>query len=278
MDDEAALRVALDLLHVPSRVRLLRANPLPQGVPFLLLIVAGDQEATAYAAKIVDRTEDMVQKAAAFFIEQILLCPEADSYRVLGASPDATTSDLRRNMALLIKWLHPDLDRPGEQSVFARRVTMAWDDLKTSERRAAYDLRRALPANKASRRKQLAADHASTCPTPCGVSRLGIRSRACCAERCFSCSGGRCTDHAKHRVTGVKAKGQEKALRPKKGVGLERAKHTSSAASRNTFPRLWDRPGLAGGYAKPCRASRNHCARNGTRPAGRRSCGHVESC
>jgi hypothetical protein len=173
MGDEAALRVALDLLHVPSRVRLLRANPLPQGIPFLLLIVAGDQEATTYAAKIVDRTEDMVQKAAAFFIEQILLCPEADSYRVLGASPDATTSDLRRNMALLIKWLHPDLDRPGEQSVFARRVTMAWDDLKTSERRAAYDLRRVLPANKPSRRRQTGSRSRKHMPYPMRGEQVG---------------------------------------------------------------------------------------------------------
>jgi hypothetical protein len=173
MGDEAALRVALDLLHVPSRVRLLRTNPLPQGVPFLLLIVAGDQEATAYAAKIVDRTEDMVQKAAAFFIEQILLCAEADSYRVLGASPEATTSDLRRNMALLIKWLHPDLDRPGEQSVFARRVTMAWDDLKTSERRAAYDLRRVLPSNKPSKRRQTGRRSGKHMPHPTWGEQVG---------------------------------------------------------------------------------------------------------
>ena len=42
-------------------------------------------------------------------------------------------------MALLLRWLHPDLDRHGERSVFAARVTRAWNDLKTQERRAAYD-------------------------------------------------------------------------------------------------------------------------------------------
>jgi DnaJ domain len=155
MGDEAALRVALDLLHVPSRVRALRAKPLPQGVPLLLRIAAGDREAEEAAAKIADRSEDMVREAAAFFIEQILLCPEADSYRVLGASPDAKSSELRRNMALLIKWLHPDMDRPGEQAVFVHRVTMAWDDLKTVERRAAYDNERhSLHAKKPGSRKR----------------------------------------------------------------------------------------------------------------------------
>ena len=81
----------------------------------------------------------MVREAAAFFIEQILLYPDADSYRVLGARPGATYGELRRNMALLLRWLHPDLDPHGERTVFAARVTRAWNDLKTEERRAAYD-------------------------------------------------------------------------------------------------------------------------------------------
>jgi hypothetical protein len=60
--------------------------------------------------------------------------------------------ELRRNMALLIKWLHPDMDRPGDQSMFVHRVTMAWDDLKTADRRAAYDARRAQEARKPASR------------------------------------------------------------------------------------------------------------------------------
>ena len=80
-----------------------------------------------------------VRDAAGFFIEQVMLFPEADSYRVLGASPTAANFELRRNMALLLRWLHPDIDQKGERSIFAARVTKAWSDLKTPERRAAYD-------------------------------------------------------------------------------------------------------------------------------------------
>jgi hypothetical protein len=153
MGDEEALRVAVDLLHVPSRVRMVRADPLPQGVPLLLHIAAGDPEAAREATRMTDRSPDVVREAAAFFIEQILLCPEADSYRVLGASPQAPSSELRHNMASLIKWLHPDMDRQAQQSVFVNRVTLAWDDLKTPERRAAYDQeRRALEAKRLARR------------------------------------------------------------------------------------------------------------------------------
>ena len=65
-----------------------------------------------------------------FFIEQILFAPDADSYRVLGTAPQATPSELRRNVALLMRWLHPDLDPRGERSVFIGRVT---DGLEQSE-------------------------------------------------------------------------------------------------------------------------------------------------
>jgi curved DNA-binding protein CbpA len=51
-------------------------------------------------------------------------------------------------MAMLLRWLHPDLDGHGERAVFASRVTRAWDNLKNKERRAVYDqLRRSAKAD-----------------------------------------------------------------------------------------------------------------------------------
>ncbi|MGE3914849.1 MAG: hypothetical protein AB7F78_04050 [Hyphomicrobiaceae bacterium] len=91
------------------------------------------------AGESTSREPAFLRTAAAFFIEQVLLAPGADSYRVLGASPTATSTDLRRNMALLLRWLHPDIEPTGERSVLASRVTSAWEDLKTTTRRATYD-------------------------------------------------------------------------------------------------------------------------------------------
>lgn len=139
MSQRMALKVAIDLMHIPSQVRLVRAGPLPDGVVDLLRIAAGDDEARSEASLLTDRSPDIVRQSAAFFIEQILLAPEADSYRILGASPESAASELRRNVALLLRWLHPDLDPHGERSLFAGRVTAAWNDLKTPARRAAYD-------------------------------------------------------------------------------------------------------------------------------------------
>src|SRR6201999_2352365 len=103
-----AVRTAIDLIHVPSRVRIARSEPLPSGVHTLLSIAAGEQMEMSAAMASTGRSRDVIQDAAAFFIEQILLHPTADSYRVLGASSEATAAELRRNMALLMRWLHPD--------------------------------------------------------------------------------------------------------------------------------------------------------------------------
>jgi hypothetical protein len=152
MSDKMALKIAIDLVHMPSQVRLVRSSPLPEGVTTLLRIAAGEVETETDAADFTGRSCDAVREAATFFIEQILFAPDADSYRVLGTSAQASAPELRRNIALLLRWLHPDLDPRGERSVFVRRVTAAWNDLKTPERRNAYDLQlRASSAGRKSR-------------------------------------------------------------------------------------------------------------------------------
>jgi hypothetical protein len=141
MGDGRALRTAIVLVYLPSLVRKIRSEPLPEGVVLLLRIASGDPEAEHQAAALCGRTVNEIRDAAVFFIEQVLLHPNADSYRVLGANPLATNHELRRNMVLLLKWLHPDLNRQNERSICARRVTTAWNDLKTADRRSAYDKR-----------------------------------------------------------------------------------------------------------------------------------------
>lgn len=154
MDQLAALRLAIDLLQLPSRVRMARTLPLPDGVSLLLQLACGDETAADACLEPTGRTPEFLREAATFFIEQVLLAPDADSYRVLGSTPDATTADLRRNMALLLRWLHPDMGANAERTIFAARVTAAWDDLKTPERRAEYDRRTRKETPSATTRKR----------------------------------------------------------------------------------------------------------------------------
>jgi hypothetical protein len=149
--DWAALQLALDLHRDPWGARLVRQQPLPGGMRVLLSVAAGDDTASeAAAAARLGRPAPSVREAATFFIEQILLAPGTDSYRALGAGPAASTAELRQNMALLMRWLHPDVAREAERAVFAQRIAAAWNTLKTPERRAAYDRERqstAMPDN-----------------------------------------------------------------------------------------------------------------------------------
>lgn len=139
MSDRMALKIAIDLVHVPSQVRVFRSEPLPDDVLMLLRIAAGDEETEHTAVALTGRSPETIRRAARFYIEQILFAPDADSYRVLGTAAEASAGDLRRNVALLLRWLHPDLDLGGQRSIFIGRVTAAWNDLKTPERRLAYD-------------------------------------------------------------------------------------------------------------------------------------------
>ena len=142
--DAMALLTALQLLRQPASIRALRHAPLPSGVTLLLEVVAEDAAAVERAVRITGWPPDTLVEAAAFFVEQILFCERADCYRILGASSSASTADLRHHVALLMRWLHPDARahlREGkvDRSVFATKVTAAWQVLKMPERRACYE-------------------------------------------------------------------------------------------------------------------------------------------
>ena len=155
MRETAAIQAALNLVARPALSRRAMDQPLPSGLTFLLEVAAGDTEALAEAHRITERSEAELQHAAGFFIEQGLLSQDVtNSYRVLGAASEDAQETLRRHMVLLMKWLHPDIAErhrsAGEvdRSVFAHRVNAAWDDVKTRERRSAYDRRVALQGDR----------------------------------------------------------------------------------------------------------------------------------
>jgi len=137
MTGNEALRQAVDLVKVPSGVRRARREPLPEGLPLLLRLAAGEALEES-EVRTTGHPPELLREAATFYIEQILLAPGSDNYRVLGCMPEASQADLRRNMALLLRCLHPDKG-DAERSVFAARVTAAWNQLKTEDRRSAYD-------------------------------------------------------------------------------------------------------------------------------------------
>lgn len=133
------MRAALELYATPTRVRLFRQQPLPEDTHFLLQVATGDEPALGEAQVLSGREPEVLQQAAAFFVEQVLLETGSDSYRTLGAQPTDPIAKIRHHMALLMRWLHPDCDPEGQRALLAPRVIRAWDDLKSPERRRSYD-------------------------------------------------------------------------------------------------------------------------------------------
>jgi hypothetical protein len=169
----------------------------------LLRIASGDEAATAEGAQLSGRSGEIVHEAAAFFIEQILLFPGASSYRVLGASQNATAGELRRNMALLLTWLHPDVDRSGERSIFAGRVTGAWEDLKTpnaAQPMTRYNSRWAKGKHVAETRQTQSTPGVRRSRAPPHLTRKeilvpgGRNTRDFCGASCCCCLVGRYVD------------------------------------------------------------------------------------
>src|SRR4051812_14397772 len=111
MDERAGLGLALDLLSAPSRIKYARRCELPDGIDLVLRIAGQEKAAIDQATMFCDHPRDFIERAAVFFIEQVLLTPGIDSYRILGVRRDASTAELRRNFLLLLKCLHPDRAR-----------------------------------------------------------------------------------------------------------------------------------------------------------------------
>ena len=180
----SALNLAFDLFDFPSQARVARKAPLPPDLVLLLRIAAGKRTPIREAVRVSGRPMRGVRDAAGFFIEQVMLFPEADSYRVLGASPTAENFELRRNMALLLRWLHPDIDQKGERSIFAARVTKAWSDLKRpSGARRTTDSCLSLRQTPCNERNDDRGDRRAAAATS-RVLHVSVRRKDCCVASC----------------------------------------------------------------------------------------------
>jgi len=141
--DPAAMLAAIALLSEPRFVKKARRMELPTGIPDLLRVAAGDPAVTAAMEDRTNCSTRRLRAAALFYVEQVMLAPEADSFRVLGATSAVGTAELRQHMALALRAFHPDLGQTDGQtnidrSVFTNRLTVAWEDLKTDARRTSY--------------------------------------------------------------------------------------------------------------------------------------------
>ena len=133
--------LALAVFREPSRLAEVRDRPLPEDIARIIRLAAGETAALHEAIQSSGATAESLAESCTFFLHQVLFAPGADAYRVLGARSDAPQARLRENYRWLMKLLHPDRHQDGWEAGYADRVNVAWQDLKTLDRRTKYDHR-----------------------------------------------------------------------------------------------------------------------------------------
>lgn len=135
-----ALEWAIALAKAPGERSALRQRPVPDGLERLLQIATGSSP-DLLAEVATQRNEDPneILEAARFYAREVLFFKGADAYRVLGVRRDAPPEVVRSHHRLLQLWLHPDRQTSDWDAIFAARVNAAWTQLRSTERRQAYD-------------------------------------------------------------------------------------------------------------------------------------------
>lgn len=141
--DPGCLSLAIAFQHAPGRFPELQQGEgaLPDGIVHLLRLAGGAPISEEMGAPPLIPAEAL-QSAAIFFIERALLAHSADHYRILGVSPDAPLDQIKEHHRLLIRLFHPDrsVQFGGDSAAIAARINLAYNAVRQSEPRAAYDI------------------------------------------------------------------------------------------------------------------------------------------
>jgi hypothetical protein len=138
-----AIELALQFSREPLMLKdwLPSMRELPPGIGELIRI-AGSEEASLDAqAQHYGVSAGTLIESAQFFLQQVLLRPGADYYRVLGVAPTVDFSLIRGHHRLLMRLLHPDRHAGREcwTDGYATRVNRAYSTLRNTDLRKAYD-------------------------------------------------------------------------------------------------------------------------------------------
>ena len=137
-NNNLAIEAAVALAGNSGLAHLFRVRPLPEGVREVLVILA-DQNSSNVTLDVRHKLEN--------YVLQVLLYRGAPPHRLLGVNQGVTRQEMRTNMALLMRWLHPDsLGEGGWRSAYAPRVLNAWKELSSkTDNEVASDRKEHLP-------------------------------------------------------------------------------------------------------------------------------------
>src|SRR5262245_49808412 len=159
MSGARSIEVALDLARMPALAHSIEKPPLPTDIFEVMRIAAGSPEVCKLASHSTGQPPAVLIEAARFYLQQVLLRPDADSYRVLGLPPGASRELARRHMRCLLQWLHPDVNRDWD-SAYAQRVLNAWREVSANI------------SHSSNSRSHVSTGPGSKAPQDCGPRRM----------------------------------------------------------------------------------------------------------
>jgi hypothetical protein len=126
-----AIDIAMDAMTTPEITSFLSAGPLPEGLKYLLRIVAEGEWRDAPTEHVYRaHSPEAVRAASAAFLSVVLFARQTDPYRVLGLQPAAPLSEVREHKRLLLKWLHPDRNPKAKEHDYLARIIEAADAIE----------------------------------------------------------------------------------------------------------------------------------------------------
>jgi hypothetical protein len=126
MAGKSAPAMAMELFSAPALADRLRRAPPHEDVITIIKAAAGDEAALDRFPEHVSADPERAREAAAFYLQQVHLRPEASDHQVLGLEPTSSLEKLKEHKRWLLKWLHPDRNNNRwEQAYFERIVAAA---------------------------------------------------------------------------------------------------------------------------------------------------------
>lgn len=118
--------MAMELFSAPALANRLRRAPPHEDVITIIKAAAGDEAALGCFPVHVSADPVRAREAAAFYLQQVHLRPEASDHQVLGLEPTSSLEKVKEHKRWLLKWLHPDRNNNRwEQAYFERIVAAA---------------------------------------------------------------------------------------------------------------------------------------------------------
>src|SRR5690606_12851751 len=103
MTAPGALDAAFGLARMPNLAGALREQPLPEDVLVLIRIAAGSEQDLERERERYRCTDSALKSVSELYLQQVILHPKADSYRLLAAGPDASKDTISEHRKWLMK-------------------------------------------------------------------------------------------------------------------------------------------------------------------------------